>query len=384
MSQRRLLQHAVPGLALLLLSAAAAAEEPGAQSEGSVAALKVVVAEGVGAHADRAKARDDAIADAQRRAVEQGVGLYVESKTLVENSELVEDAIYQHAQGYIHSYEVLSDEYREGECRIRIRAQVRTGKIEEDLDEVWTRLKVAGSPRVIVAIDQPQPSDVSGLAQATVTENLVNYGFKILDEAQLTHARSKAALKLLRTRQAREADILALQDAADILIVGRATYRSLGKPQPDLDVYSCEAALDARAIRTDTAEVVASARGTTSPRPAFREDQAIEAALRSAAENWVEQNLGILVKAAVDPARDYTLILTGCSHPNLEAINRQLRELRFVRQTRLRAFDRGVAQLEVEFVGSAQRLAGEMAACRRPGIAVESVTANTIRAQVKR
>jgi len=367
-------------LTLVLVSPALSDTASTGKESDRVGAVKVVIAEGVGAGTDKAKARDDAIADAQRRAVEQGVGLYLESDTLVANAVLVEDTIYRNSRGYVHTYEVVSERYRDGECRVKIRAQVRVGKIEEDLQEVWERLKVTGSPRVIVAIDQPQPSDMPNLAQTTVTDKLVNYGFKVLDARQLAQSRWKDAMKLVRAGQPREADILSLQDAADILIVGQANYRSLGKPETDLDVYSCQAFLDARAIRTDTAEVIAASRGATArAHPAFREDQAIEGALKAAAEDWIARNLGLLVKAAVDPAHGYTLLIRKCKHSDLDAIDSQLQELRFVRQTRLRAFDNGLAQLEVEFLGTAKRLAAHLATFKGPKLRVESITASTIR-----
>jgi len=348
--------------------------------------VKQVVAEGVGAGTDRAKARDDAIADAQRRAVEQAVGLFLKSDTLVENAALVEDTIYRHSEGYIHTYEVVSEGYRSEEFRVKIRAQVRTGKIQEDLDDIWARLSLAGRPRIIVAVGQPQRSDVPDLAQSILVDKLVGVGFKVLDEGQLAQARWKTALKLIRSGKAKEADILALQDVADVVVVGTATYRSLGKPDPQLDVYSCEAAVSARAVRTDTAEVIASARGATgTPRPAFRQDQAVEEALRTAAEDWVSRNSGALVRAAVDPAKEYALVLTGCrKHSQVDALQSQLRGLRFVRQVRLLAFDKGVAQVEVEFVGAAGRLAGEMERFKSPAVSVEGVTARTIRVHVKR
>ncbi|MEI6520860.1 MAG: hypothetical protein WCO98_12600, partial [bacterium] len=68
--------------------------------------MKTVTAQGVGIGADKAKARDEAIQDAQRKAVEQGVGLYIKSETVVANFTLVSDNIYKEAAGYVHAYNI--------------------------------------------------------------------------------------------------------------------------------------------------------------------------------------------------------------------------------------------------------------------------------------
>ena len=56
----------------------------------------IVKVEGVGAiqKGNYAKARDEAIWDAQRRAVEKGVGVLLSSETIVSNSQMLADNLY--------------------------------------------------------------------------------------------------------------------------------------------------------------------------------------------------------------------------------------------------------------------------------------------------
>ena len=54
-----------------------------------------------------ALARDSAIADALRKAVEQAVGTLVASETLVENYQPLRDNVYTKTAGYIRSYTVI-------------------------------------------------------------------------------------------------------------------------------------------------------------------------------------------------------------------------------------------------------------------------------------
>ena len=53
--------------------------------------------------------RKSAIADAQRAAVEQGIGALIDSKTKVANFEVLQDKIYSRASGYVTNYNILSE-----------------------------------------------------------------------------------------------------------------------------------------------------------------------------------------------------------------------------------------------------------------------------------
>jgi len=378
------LRSAPAALVALLTLAAVLCPSLAGSGAGVQVEDKTVLVEGVGVSDDRAKARDDAIADAQRRAVEVGVGLYVKSESLVRNFVLLSDSIYSHADGYVASYEIVSERHDGDECRVAIRALVRMGKIEDDLALLWDRLQLAGSPRVIVAVGESKPGGAGEVARNTITGELVGYGFKVFDPGQLEQASWRRALRLLQSGDARTANILALQEAADIVIVGTSSYRALGKAVPELDVYSSEAAVDARAIRVDTGEIISAVWGSAGPTAAFRQDQAVEEAVRAAAEDWARGNLGALVREAVDPTRNYSLTVSEGSLAETRALIRALGDLRFVRDAQLRAYDEGTARIEARFAGTAQTLAGELEMLDNPRLEVRSISARNLMVQVKR
>lgn len=73
--------------------------------------IKEVVAFGTAAITGTADiARDHAISDALRKAVEQGVGVFINSETAVKNFTLLKDEIYSNAQGYVASYRIIDDD----------------------------------------------------------------------------------------------------------------------------------------------------------------------------------------------------------------------------------------------------------------------------------
>src|SRR5271165_4790978 len=100
--------------AVLMLLGSGAAAGYGQSADDSPDAGNTVTVEGVGAVVGRdlARARDDAMVDAYRRALE-AAGVTVHSRTTVENFQVLIDEITASASGYIQSLTVL-DERSEG------------------------------------------------------------------------------------------------------------------------------------------------------------------------------------------------------------------------------------------------------------------------------
>jgi hypothetical protein len=109
-------------LSFTLLPTIAAAEEP--------ATVVEVVVEGAGISLEAAQK------DAYRQAVRTVVGLYVDSKTIVENDELIEDRILSASNGFVKTAKTIpgSAMQKNGIWRVRVRATV-------EVSEVSARLK---------------------------------------------------------------------------------------------------------------------------------------------------------------------------------------------------------------------------------------------------
>jgi len=58
---------------------------------------------------DLAAARDRALQDALRKAVEQTLGTMIDSQTRVENYMVVEDRILNWTRGYVKTFQILSE-----------------------------------------------------------------------------------------------------------------------------------------------------------------------------------------------------------------------------------------------------------------------------------
>ena len=105
----------------------------------------------------------------------------------------------------------------------------------------------------------------------------------------------------------------------------------------------------------------------------------MERALVAAAEQWVSEAMCQVKLVCADPARTYQLTVTGLhSVDALDVLTAQLRELRFVRAVHERGFDKGSAQLEVEFLGPLRSLRRDVQTLEAIKLEVVSATARTL------
>ena len=117
-------------------------------------------------------ARDRAIEDAQRLAVEQAVGVMISNETLVENYQVISDKILQQSKGYIQSYDVLSDQ-REGNIyKVTIQAVVSTGQIKNDLEAIRLIIARKSKPRLMMLFDGRDQADF--IAEAGIVKYVMS------------------------------------------------------------------------------------------------------------------------------------------------------------------------------------------------------------------
>src|SRR4030043_2154041 len=93
-----------------------------------ISAGEVTIAEGVAVIVGNniPGARDKALDDALRKAVEQAVGTIVSSDTMAENFKVIHDKILAQTTGYVERYKILS-EMQDGEL-YKVKVQAEVGK----------------------------------------------------------------------------------------------------------------------------------------------------------------------------------------------------------------------------------------------------------------
>lgn len=84
---------------------------------------------------DRTPAREGAIGNSMRKAVERVVGMLVPEGVVAEHADILADTIYPRYKDYIHDYRILREDMADGLYRIRVRVTLSVMDIRRDLEE---------------------------------------------------------------------------------------------------------------------------------------------------------------------------------------------------------------------------------------------------------
>lgn len=318
---------------------------------------------------DVAHARDLAIQDALRNAVEQVTGAVMSSESMVVDAMLVKDEIYSHSRGYVSRYAVLTEgKGADGTSyEVKIKAAVRVGPIEEDLRTI---IKGAGNPRMMVLISERNIGqteysgvDVSlGIAENAVIENMRNKGFEFVDQetAEKNIRRDKAIAAL--EGDAIAAAAIGEQAGAEVIITGKA----FAKEAPGVSgmlggMKSMQATVTAKAFNSDDAKVLVS---KTETGKAVHIDEVVGGtkAIEQAATQLAEYMSTEILKHWTKGAKTVTLRIRGVRDYTsltdlIDALKNEVRGIKGVTQ---RDYTGTTALLEVETRFDSNQLAYEL------------------------
>ncbi|MGC9042377.1 MAG: flagellar assembly protein T N-terminal domain-containing protein [Myxococcota bacterium] len=332
---------------------------------------------------DKAMARDKAIEDALRRAVEQVVGTMVTSESKTKDFQLLEDNIYTHSKGYVESYKIISEKVEENVYIVDVQAEVSTGKIEGKLKAIGIAISRKGKPRVMFLISeqnvgQENPSywwgttaSVSdiGIVENTMINIFQKNGFTVIDRQAVSGKIKVKDAYRVASLSSDAAKSIANQTDAQIVIFGQAIAKSLGNQpigtSPDSPKYpTASANISVRALNTDNGEILATATGEhVYPHPS--EIAAGNNALKMAAEKVANQLIdGIMEKwnQELSGGQMVSIDITGIDDPGFlsEFKNFLTQQVRGVQGVQIRKFKKPDASLDIDYKGKGQDLGLEL------------------------
>src|SRR5512136_1556569 len=224
---------------------------------------------------DLLAAKEQAKDDALRSCVQQVATTVVTAATETDQAQLLSDKVYAHSVGYVRKFQVLQDAQDGNTWTTKLRCEVSEAKLDEDLVAFGIAYRRAGMPRVatLVAEQAVDATQASGwwqgggnAADLRVVENafmdrMARSGFSFVDPEVLS---GKVSLETVgadpNVQKAREIGRLV---GAEVVVIGRAVARPLGEVALDTGAfYAAVANVSARAVRTDTGEVIAAAEFT--------------------------------------------------------------------------------------------------------------------------
>lgn len=234
---------------------------------------------------DTAQARDEALIDARRRALEQVAGVTVDAETITRNQMLFDQIVRTQARGLITAERVLEEgATADGRFRARIEAWVKAGEAQDRLDALVSELSfVVLLPEQNLGQAQAQP-----VVENELVSQLVAAGFRVLDPAQVQRVAKRDQLAALHRGDEQAARDIGLRFLSNLIVIGGASTQS---SQNNQGIVSAHARVTARVLEAETGRVVANVsldevRGFgTSPEIAGR--RALAAAGKPAAEKLV-------------------------------------------------------------------------------------------------
>jgi hypothetical protein len=187
-----------------------------------------VEAEGVAAilNNNMAGARKQALLNAQRNAVEQGVGLVLDSNTVSQNFEIIRDKVLTSAQGFVSKFVVLNEgALPDGQSyKVKIRAEVSQDLLQDRLAALRILHKAMGNKRVMVIYASQNPNAIERTHGAAISalqgirDELNQAGFRVFNEAATAKVYQQIERAAGTARPVDDLIAMALDQQADLLV----------------------------------------------------------------------------------------------------------------------------------------------------------------------
>lgn len=282
-----------------------------------------------------AAARDVAIKNAQRMAIEEVLGTLIESEFTAEQKEIlrpggeeqfssaVQDKVLTKSKGFIQQQKILAEKKEGTTYRVTLRVVVSAHSLQEQLASLDTLLASMGFPKILVLAgeqytddkDQTRwlPSDVTA---RLVEEGLLRYKMELVAKsraATLARAGGEGFARVLRDASAAAA--LGAEVGAEVVIAALTNVRYGSYNDFGNKLYYISATTSIQAVQSGTGKILASfsrkGRGVGISAAEARED-----AIKKAGPKLVEALVGSLVRAWQAERKRGPLVITTV-HPKI-------------------------------------------------------------------
>ena len=319
-------------------------------------------------------ARDQAIDDALRKAVEQTLGTFIQSSTLVENNMLVEDNILSWSNGYVRRHQVISEGKSDPTTyQVTIEAEVELANLKNDWDGIQNLLSKMGNPRVMFMIDEQNIGESRdryhylsvdiNITETTLLNKFIQNGFECVDPATVRQNLQQDQAIAVLQGNTQLAAAIAKKLGAEVVITGKTIAKvasgfNLG------GMKSCQANITARVIKADVATVIAT--GTAhAAHPHIDEVTGGTEAIKKATNKLADDLITKITQKWKDEfyqATTVKLIVHGInSFSEVNDFNNTVKYLvRGVKDIYNRNIAGNMAELDVKITGNANQLAREL------------------------
>ena len=328
-------------------------------------------------------ARDKALENAQRNAVEEKVGVMITSVTEVENFQVKMDQILSESKGFINSYEIISEGKAGNNYKVQIEADVGTGRLRDRMDAIDLIMARKSKPRLIMIFSEKAQKDA--IAEAAMSRYFLSYGFKLVDAGSVKKGKVRGGIQTLGS-DPKEVTRIAQNYGAEIVILCKVevvtkSYKMSDVKMGNIEVTSNDVTVSGKVINGDTGEVIATDSKTRKGEIKFAVEDAAKDLARGMKEEILERWSSELTNVAT-----VKLEVSGLnSYRDLSRFKELLAlKVKGFRQQHQRSYANGEVELDVEIKGNTQSLADDMAAIALGSrkIRILKITQNKIEAKL--
>lgn len=304
----------------------------------------------------------EATNDALRNALENAVGVLIDSETIVENNTLLNDKVYATSKGFINSYQVVGTQKNvDGWC-VTVNAEIdvnQNSKLMDQLTALGLIDNLLRNPKIAVIIPErhlayriPDPA-----GETSVVNAFIAAGFDNMVDISQDRMRYNSPFNL------NDNDLRALANSmqADILVVGEAFSEGVGDVGRFLPkgtrtgTISCRARVEAKMYIARTGQIIA-ADGKYGSAVDISEAIASKKALAVAGKEMGEYLSDKLLELAAGSRRRVELVVMASGYEKFDAIQQALNSIKGVKNVDLSSYTDGKGTLTMRYGGSPQTL----------------------------
>ncbi len=312
---------------------------------------KSIIVEGYGS------SKQDALLQAKRAAVEDGIGVILSSQTEVENFVLKKDKIITQSFGAVKNYSLLKEELQGDTWYVKIKATVSLDSIHADLIALKILLISMDKPRMMVLIQE----DDGQYSESAIVDYLQSKKFDLIDPTQIAVLMEKDDPFV---RKAMKGDPIA---AARLGAENGAEYIVVGKVRKSLfdntllnnsGMKSGQASITVKVINCSNGRIITT-KSATGAAVHVTEETAMGKAAALAATNLMDKQLFEAIVSSfqdtVNNGANFEVTIVGIkNYRKQKQTTKLLQQTPGVVSVTKRSFGDGKLELTVLFKGSVE------------------------------
>lgn len=341
-------------------------------------------------------AKDEAVAAALRKAVEEACGVFIKGQSKTEDFQATYDKVIAETAGYVLESKVLKvtrDEDAD-KTTVRVKARVSTEKFEEDWARIAHTIHQEGNPRVMVFIaeathwttDSGPAYEVQahGNVQGKLEDFFLEKGLQLVDKDTADKVTKRDILLATIDDDVAAAAALGARFKADVVVIGQANAkfgRMIEIGGAHMVQYNC--ALNIRVVASDSARLLTSKTFTQSFNMTSRnsEDKAL-AKLGDATSKDVLASVVEAWRKRANVSKTIELQISGMDRRLWKKFQPEAAKIRGVQNLRLREITSGMATIDVEYKFNIDGLADKLEALKTVEMEITEQNANRLKIKV--